>query len=310
MFDALPGWVWNSHEANFQKYLAALKQFLAREESAFVPVPHVESFEGEKLRLGSWAAMRRAEYRDGDLSPDRVAVLEALSGWTWDPDEARFQKFLAALRQFVAREGHARIIWSGVETFEGEELKLGNWINGRRAEYVSGVLPAARVTSLEAVTGWVWDPLEEGFQHRLAALKEFANRVGHARVPQAHVETFEGEDLNLGTWVAARRRAYRTEKLSEEHTSALEAVHGWVWNLEKDVDRRTFGAMAQFVAREGHARVPQAHVETFEDEDLTLGTWVARQRRAYQNNKLPAGLIADLEALPGWRWRIRVSSRS
>lgn len=60
----------------------------------------------------------------------------------------------------------------------------------------------------------------------------------------------------------------------------------------------SFAALERFVAREGHARVPQDHREG----DLGLGNWVANQRFKRQHGYLPEGQAARLDALPGWEW--------
>ena len=38
----------------------------------------------------------------------RIAALEAIPGWIWSTQEANFEEGLAALTQFVDREGHCR----------------------------------------------------------------------------------------------------------------------------------------------------------------------------------------------------------
>ena len=81
-----------------------------------------------------------------------------------------------------------------------------------------------------SVPGWVWDPQEADFQANLVVLRGFVDREGHARVPARHVETIDGDDHKLGSWVTSRRAEYGKGKLSAERIDALEAVPGWVWS--------------------------------------------------------------------------------
>ena len=53
------------------------------------------------FRLGLWVRNRRKEFRDGVLPAERVAELEALPGWTWDPKEAQRNAGLDALLAYV-----------------------------------------------------------------------------------------------------------------------------------------------------------------------------------------------------------------
>jgi hypothetical protein len=62
-----------------------------------------------------------------------------------------------------------------------------------------------------------------------------------------------------------------------------------------------FALLERFVAREGHARVLNSHVEGRKK----LGIWVSTQRHAYKQGRLSEGRIARLEAVPGWSWDAR-----
>ena len=68
--------------------------------------------------------------------------------------------------------------------------------------------------------------MRPSYQEGLAALKQFVQREGHARVPHGHTEG----DFNLGNWVANRRKDYREGKLASERIKELEALPGWTWN--------------------------------------------------------------------------------
>jgi hypothetical protein len=58
--------------------------------------------------------------------------------------------------------------------------------------------------------------------------------------------------------------------------------------------------LQNFVAREGHARVPQVYREK---DGYPLGGWVAAQRRTRTNGRLSDDRARRLEALPGWSWK-------
>ncbi|SVD90222.1 uncharacterized protein METZ01_LOCUS443076, partial [marine metagenome] len=239
--EAIPGWVWNALEAAFQDGLGVLAQFVAREGHASVPRRHVELFQGAEFKLRRWVQHRRNEFRAGRLPEERVAALEALPGWVWDPFEAAFQVGLGVLAQFVAREGHARVPASHVESFQGAEFKLGIWASNHRNGFKTGMLSAERIASLEAVPGWVWDKVEAAFQDGLGALAQFVEREGHARVPTAHVESFQGAEFSLGSWVGTNRGEFNAGRLPAERVTALEAIPGWVWDAPEEAFRRGLG---------------------------------------------------------------------
>jgi superfamily II DNA or RNA helicase len=298
--EAIPGWVWNAGEAKYQQSFQALKQFVEREGHARVNPRHLEQFENEAIRLGQWVTLRRGQYKSRRISPERVAALEVVPGWVWDPYEEDFQQGLRALKQFVSREGHARVPVSHVEVYDGDEFRLGRWVNTQRTQ---SVLPE-RTAALEAIPGWVWDAVEDKYQRGLGAMKQFVEREGHARVVRGSVEVFEGEEVNLGSWATNLRSSYRKGKLAAERITILEALPGWVWDVDEADFQRGLGALKQFVEREGHARVVRGSVEVFEGEEVNLGNWVAKLRTLYRSGKLSTEKVAALKALTGWVWDI------
>ena len=100
-----------------------LQRFVDREGHARVPQGHVEP---DGFTLGSWVGSRRGEYRKGELSPDRVAALEAVPGWSWEPFEDDFREGLDKLMEFRAREGHVMV---RVGHAEPGGFRLGAWVN-------------------------------------------------------------------------------------------------------------------------------------------------------------------------------------
>ena len=61
-------------------------------------------------------------------------------------------------------------------------------------------------------------------------------------------------------------------------------------------------ALQAFVAREGHARVPAAHVEIVAGQEVPLGAWVGYTRQRYRRGCLAESRVSTLSALPGWQW--------
>jgi superfamily II DNA or RNA helicase len=140
------GMIWDQIEQFFQDNLAALRAFSEREGHARVPFTHREG----ELQLGTWVSNQRKAHKNGQLSPERTAALEAL-GMIWDPLESDFQENLAALRSFSEREGHARV----PKAHREGELQLGSWVSHQRIVYKRGKLSPNRIAALEAL-GMVW----------------------------------------------------------------------------------------------------------------------------------------------------------
>ncbi len=105
-------------------------------------------------------------------------------------------------------------------------FNLGSWVGRRRTKYKKGDLSPDRIKALEEVPGWAWDPFEGDYQSGLERLRAYADREGHARVPQGYTDE---SGFKLGPWVVSRRTAYKKGDLSPERIKALEEVPGWAW---------------------------------------------------------------------------------
>jgi hypothetical protein len=74
----------------------------------------------------------------------------------------RFNLTIAALNQYVAREGNCRVPAMHTENVEGRPVPLGAWVGYMRQRYRNGKLSPAKIQALSAITDWQWGPLRPG----------------------------------------------------------------------------------------------------------------------------------------------------
>jgi hypothetical protein len=273
------GFSWIEPDDGFERGISLFGAYVASEGHARVPANLV--VDGHKL--GTWIGKIRRNR--GRLAPDQIRRLEEL-GFIWDPIEETFERHYSLLQDFVAREGHAWVPQDHIEN----GARLGQWVsvvrNGRSRH---SKVRMARFNSL----GFVWDAREDSFESMFTLLKQFVAREGHARVPTTHVE--DGQKLGVWAKVLRRRRA----EISQVRRAQLEAL-GFTWNLIDDAFENNFSLLEQFVAREGHARVPQLHIEG----GRKLGAWVANLRN--RRGGLSRERITRLKNV-GFVWKIKQS---
>ncbi len=318
VLETLPGWSWRYRtvrRSDLDEALAVLGRFVAREGHARAPRGHVE----DGLRLGDWIHNRRRDYKKGGLSTELVRRLERLPGWSWNPPvggaghrnnkpalkrepigqpprprptwSPAGARLLQLLRQYAEREGHTRVPAKHREA----GYRLGQWVASRRYDRRKGRLTDERVRALDALPGWTWDPTSDRWRAGLAALRRFVAHERHARVPRDQVEG----GFALGEWVHDRRNEFRAGNLSAERRQILESMPAWAWDVRDQLFGAAVRLLKQYVRREGHARVPQDHVE----DGFTLGSFVAVRRRAFRKGKLSRAHRLALESIPGWSWR-------
>jgi hypothetical protein len=197
-----------------------------------------------------YAAVERILWAEADrlgLRHLRTVAPEAIPQRTQTQEE-RFEAKLKVLQQYAEREGHANVPSNHVE----DGVQLGLWVSQQRSN--RGSLPANRVEALEAIPGWRWranvrppgvgikaheEPIptpppqtrpskqqkrvQATFEARLAVLRQYVEREGHADVPAKHMEG----NYRLGAWVV-RQRMDRWV-MPEDQAQALESLPGWVW---------------------------------------------------------------------------------
>jgi hypothetical protein len=154
---ALPGWVWDVKASRWDQGLRLLTAYAHR---AGAPNPdsfYIETTEDTEgnFTLGAWAMGRRKEYRRGVLSPTRIAALEAIPGWEWNPYDAAWHRMFTHLKQAAHHHGTVAHI---TQTAVIDGVHIGHWVMAQRTRHRQDRLTPDRVSALQALPGWDWTP--------------------------------------------------------------------------------------------------------------------------------------------------------
>jgi hypothetical protein len=212
----------------------------------------------------------------------------------WNTRDAAWEEAYDRLLRFAEREGHGRV----PKAYRDEDgFGLGSWVDAQRQFSKRGGLSADRADRLEAVRGWVWNPMEGKWEEGYSHLLQFVEREAHSRVPQSYRDE---DGYRLGNWVNVQRAFRRRGLLSKERIRLLEAVPGWVWDAVEARWEDAYARLVRFTRRERRG-VPKI---SFREEDgFRLGVWVDTQRQSRRHGRLSEDRVRRLEALPGWVWR-------
>jgi len=223
---ALRGWEWDGYAASWERMFALLERYFAREKTTVVPRDHVEGGE----RLGRWVKKQRDVYNGvhpgGRLTQRQITKLVALPGWSWDLQDAKWERGFQALLSFVERERHTNVPYGHVEL----GVNLHAWVNRQQQHYHMGRLQRQgdRLARLNEVEGWKWwVSVADRWERNYAALVKFQEREGHVHPPEGHFE----DGVSLWRWVRYQRLRYADGKLLgyPDRIARLQAIPGWAW---------------------------------------------------------------------------------
>ena len=289
LLEEFPDWIWDAVTDQWEEGFRHLQEYVQQHGDALVS----QSFRSaDGYKLGQWVTIQRTVYRNGEMSEDRQARLEALPAWSWDPRDSQWDYWYSALEDHVRVNGSARVPRSGRRS--GKADQLANWVQTQRTWYARGSLRADRATRLEVLPGWVWDPHEAAWEEGFAKVQEYAAVHGDCIVPHSVIQ---GE-YRLGSWINNQRTNYLKGALRPEYAERLESLPGWVWDVNESRWEEGFRHLVNYMKHHDGATPPPR----YRQGDYSLGSWVGTQRTAYRAGRLREDRVRRLEALSGWIW--------
>ncbi|MBL1120495.1 DEAD/DEAH box helicase family protein [Streptomyces sp. 110] len=274
---------------------------------------------GGRFPVGRWEAQQRRTARAGDLDAWRRELLNE-DGMVWEPGEEAWETKLALFRSYWHAHGHLAprqdAIWGETDT---ETQPIGQQAANIRRKNSLGKNPeraqtrAAQLTAIDPDWDCSW-PLD--WQRHYRVLAQLAEDEPGGRLPDIPPGVlFEGDDL--GKWLL--QQANNWTGLSDEQQRRLTALgvtpaerprpeaHSGRKTAEKlsAAFQHSVAALAQFIAREGHHRVPRSHVEEItldgHDTAVTVRLGVFMSNTKSRRDKLTEPQRAALTEL-GVEW--------
>ncbi|MEU6351624.1 Helicase associated domain protein [Streptomyces sp. NPDC047072] len=237
------------------------------------------------LKVGQWILDQRRARREGRLSADREAALEAVHV-VWNIKDDGWTAALGHAQKYFTQHGHLDMRQD--ERAE-DGYQIGRWIGWQRMAYHQGKLPDDRVAALDKL-GMVWNKALTAWQRNYSEAQQYYEEHGDLLVVPSHV-TASG--CRLGTWIAKQRDNYQKDKLSAEQIVLLDEI-GMAWRPLDEAWQQAYQHACAYRERHGHLDVPTGYVAS---DDFRLGRWIINQRKARREDRMPEDKIRALEDL-------------
>ena len=138
------GFVWDPHDAVWDEMYDRLLAFEKKHDHCTVPQEYPDD-----PKLGSWVGKQRQMRRRGNLSKERIALLDKL-GFIWNPRDALWDEMYERLCAFRKQHGHCNV----PRSYPGKP-RLGPWISTQRIRRKQGTIFKNRIARLDAI-GFQW----------------------------------------------------------------------------------------------------------------------------------------------------------
>ncbi|MFD9280296.1 Helicase associated domain protein [Streptomyces mirabilis] len=270
--------------------------------------------------LGRWVHQQRKALRAGELEERRKLLLDAPeAGMLWEPGEEAWEAKLAALRSYRRATGHLAprqdALWGEGETMmpigqHMANLRRTGVKNGLGKDLERAAVRATQLTEIDPDWDCPW-PLD--WQRHYRILADLVDADGSLPEIQPGV-LMDGDDI--GRWLQRQSQPGTWAQLTNEQQERLTTLgikpaerpvpapatkNGKAAGKASAAFQRGVRALAQYIAREGHYRVPRAHAEEIVVEGepapvaVRLGVFMSNTKS--RRGKLTAEQQAALAAL-------------
>ena len=300
------GMAWGK-DVEFQHKLDILTDYYNKEGS----VGQISSndkylYNGKMVEIGKHVNYLRRMWRDGNLSDDRIEMLDKL-GMVWRVKNKRVDTF-EVLKAYYKEFGTLANIKS-IDTYNynGQQVNIGQIVVNLRRDERKTSLTAEEVEVLDNM-GFIW---RGGvlFEDRIAPLIDYYNNFGSVdNIVSNQQYEFGGKMLNIGNLVHALRYEARNGKLTEEQKVALEAV-GMNWDKKKQFGVKWDVLKAYYKQNGSIDQISVSETFEYKDVEYPIGRHIFELRIRYREGKLGNNEIRLLEKL-GMAWRKRNEKRT
>ena len=181
-------------------------------------------------------------------------------------------------------------------TIDGYEL--GEWVTRQRSEFKRNRLRNFKVSLLDTIKEWSWDPQIKSWNDQFGILKTYLKKNGNI-YPTSRFITKDNK--RLGAWYHYQMQLFRNQKLDRYKIETLTKLPNWSWDLNEKKWEYGYSELKKYLV-ENNNKYPKAKFKTL--NGFSLGMWIDTQRQDFKEKNLKKERIKLLNNLPNWTFDV------
>lgn len=261
--------------------------------------------ENNIVKLGNWLKEQRKLFKKGNLSIQKIKLLENI-GMKWNILNSKWEDYFSLAKDYFYKHKNLSIPRTYIVKVgdSNELINLGEWIINQRKMFKKKKLQEDRINKLESI-GISWEPHEYKWEMYFNLAKNYYEENHHLNIPGSYIIKVENGDkeIQLGKWLIVQRSEYKKGILSEDRQRKLESI-GIKWEVSTTTWENYFKLAQKYYEEHHHLNISKRQKITKETgEEISLGNWIFIQRRKYKKGQLTEEQIKLLESI-GIKWNI------
>ena len=208
--------VWSVYDIQWYEYYNASVEYYNKNGNLLVPLRYKTT---SNIKLGSWISHQRRSYKAGELSKEKIELLEKIE-MVWDGMSATWNEMYKLAQQYYEENNNLSI---SSTSFSYQNASLGSWIVTQRNKYFENTLSDDQIALLNDIgMEWVYtNNPDYVWDKNYNTVLEFYSKYKHLYIPISYVSE---DGVRIGVWLYDRKLEYERNELSEERKRKLDRL--------------------------------------------------------------------------------------
>lgn len=266
---------WSPTESQWENMYLLAKQYYEENGHLLIPDKYVTA---ENIKLGRWIGTQRYNYKECNLSEEKISLLEKI-GMIWSVHDYEWMKMYDLAAAYYRDKGDL-LVPNNYKT--KDNISLGAWVGHQRRLYRENKITEEEIGLLNQI-GMVWSLSDYEWMKMYDLAVNYYHTNGNLYVPKDYKTD---DNVLLGAWVERQRKMYQDKKLSKNEVILLSEI-AMEWSKTDDKWMKNYELAVSYYNVNGDLLIPSRYKT---QGGINLGTWIKHQRKRFRT-----GIISSTE---------------